>query len=146
MQYSQRNTLQILFITLAYCAIAIGFFFACGRVSMLPQAYGIQQMPRFACCAQGLVYNSVWVPRLVAWYRERKFGFVDTLAEELADIGKVGTRWAVTPSLIQHVGTFSTKVTKAGVSISGMLWNFAFESNDPERLRVEHVAAVAYKG
>lgn len=76
---------------------------------MLPTKYGVQQMSKYACCAQGLVYNPAKVPRLINWYHDRRLGYVDSLAEELADTGEVGTRWALTPSVIQHVGTFGTK-------------------------------------
>ncbi|KAH8590869.1 integral membrane protein [Bisporella sp. PMI_857] len=143
----QRNGLQTLATAIIYCALGIGFFFACGRVSMFPMPYGIQQMPKYACCAQGLVYNPARVPRLIKWYREKRLGWVDNVAEELADTGEVGSRWALTPSVVQHVGTFSTKGEdeeadkKGEVSVSQQRWNFAFELNDAAALRAEHEKA-----
>lgn len=105
-------------------------------------------MPKYACCAQGLVLNQARVPRLIKWYHDRRLGYVDNLAEELADTGEVGTRWALTPSVIQHVGTFSTKGKdedgdKFGdVSMSQQRWNFAFELNNATVLYLEHRYAV----
>lgn len=46
------------------------------------------------------------VCRLTQWYEEHRIGFVDTLAEELGDErpDEMGMRWALTPSVVQHVG------------------------------------------
>ena len=152
-KYSWRGMLQrsrhVFGLTLLYTAVAIAFFFMCGRVSMLPIPNGIAQMPKFACCAQGLVYNNVRVPRLIKWYQEKRLGYVDSRAEELADTGEVGSRWAITPSVIQHVGTFSTKgedvLKKGEVSVSQQRWNFAFELNNATLLRLEHEAVLSSK-
>jgi len=92
------------------------------------------------------------VPRLITWYRDRRLGYVDNLAEELADTGEVGGRWALTPSVVQHVGTFSTKgedeeADKRGeVSMSQQRWNFAFETNNARLLRFEHEKAIRRQG
>lgn len=44
--------------------------------------------------------------RLVQWYEEQRIGFVDTLAEKLGDERplETGARWALTPSVVQHIG------------------------------------------
>ena len=50
-------------------------------------------------------------------------------------------RWAITPSVLQHVGSKSSKEgfehepPKQSVAD---LWNFAFELNDADALRREH--------
>ena len=149
-KYSWRGMLQrsrhVFVLALIYTAVAIGFFFMCGRVSMFPIPNGIAQMPKFACCAQGLVYNPARVPRLIEWYQQKKLGYVDDRAEELANTGEVGSRWAITPSVVQHVGTFSTKgeddLKKGEVSVSQQRWNFAFELNNATLLRLEHEAVL----
>jgi hypothetical protein len=44
------------------------------------------------------------------WYEEQRIGFVDTLAEKLGDEkpNEMGVRWALTPSVVQHVGRKSS--------------------------------------
>ena len=67
----------------------------------------------------------------------------DVLTEEYADAnGEL--RWAITPSVIQHIGIKSSKVddygpmSKHGLSVAEKIWNFAFERNDVDALRKEH--------
>jgi hypothetical protein len=67
---------------------------------------------------------------------------VDNLAEALADTGEVGTRWALTPSVIQHVGTNSTKGKDENGVEPPPLWNFGFELNDKLRLEAEHKGTI----
>jgi len=52
-QSMQRHTIPAMAATIVYCAIAIGFFFASGRVSMLPIPYGVHQMPKYAFVLKG---------------------------------------------------------------------------------------------
>lgn len=65
------------------------------------------------------------------------------LTEEYAN-EKGELRWALTPSVLQHVGQKSTKgddfgeAAKYGRSVAEKLWNFAFELNDAGILRREH--------
>jgi len=145
-QGMMQRSRHIFVLAVIYTALVIGFIFLCGRASLLPIPNGIAQMPKFACCAQGLVYNPARVPRLIQWYHEKKLGYVDDRAEELAETGEVGSRWALTPSVVQHVGTFSTKgeddLKNGEVSVSQQRWNFAFELNNATLLRLEHEAAI----
>lgn len=111
---------------------------------MLPLPPGVNEMPRFGCCSQSLVFPSSRAADLIDWYGSKKVGFVDVLTEELADRdGEL--RWALTPSVMQHVGGKSSKGDDFGkdskyhMSVAEKLWNFAFEGNDPQRLREEHL-------
>lgn len=83
---------------------------------------------------------------LINLYEEKRLGYVDMITEEYANQNDE-IRWAVTPSVIQHVGRKSSKEgpgmdaptshnKKPGIPES--LWNFRFELNDPEFLRKEH--------
>lgn len=82
-------------------------------------------------------------------------GFVDVLTEEFADRddttreGKGNgrgeeLRWALTPSVMQHVGRKSSKGDDFGKgakwqrSVAEKLWNFEFERNQVVRLGEEH--------
>lgn len=64
------------------------------------------------------------------------------LTEEYADLHDE-LRWAVTPSLLQHVGWKSTKAdeytnAKREPGLSTRIWNFGFETLDPNALQLEH--------
>lgn len=124
--------------------LCILLFFAAGRVSMLPLPAGVNEMPRFGCCSQSWVFPHSRAADVISWYESKKVGFVDMLTEELADRdGEL--RWALTPSVMQHVGRKSSKGDDFGkdskyhMSVAEKLWNFAFERNDPRRLREEHL-------
>lgn len=66
------------------------------------------------------------------------------LTEEFANSNDE-IRWALMPSVLQHVGWKSSKgasksKTPGSSSSSGTtdIWNFAFERNEPGLLRLEH--------
>jgi len=81
--------------------------------------------------------------RLIEWYTKKQIGFVDMLTEEFGH--RFGfPRWAITPSVLQHVGSTTSKINgtrqtlKHGRTVAELLWNFAFELYDPAKLRKEH--------
>ncbi|KZF23560.1 hypothetical protein L228DRAFT_119672 [Xylona heveae TC161] len=123
--------------------LCILLFFAAGRVTVLPLPTGVNEMPAFGCCSQALVYPQARVPELLAWYESKQLGFIDMLTEEFANRHEE-TRWALTPSVFQHVGIKSSKgsaneqKSKHNTIVTQNLWNFAFERNDPRSLHVEH--------
>jgi hypothetical protein len=102
---------------------------------MRPIPQGVHQMPRYACCSQAFVFPRTRVPDIVSWYTEKGLGEADSLTEEFANKYDE-IRWAVTPSIVQHVGRTSSKTNRKG-SVA-RLWNFEFEMNDPNVLREEH--------
>lgn len=133
--------------------LLIGLFFAAGRVTMLPIPNGVHQMPRFGCCSQALVFPQSRIPDLVDLYSSRRIGYVDMITEEYANEHNE-IRWAVTPSVVQHIGRRSSKgldnalvrvkpKSKSDLTDAEKLWNFGFERNDPEALRAEHEAIKA---
>ncbi|KAL2011798.1 hypothetical protein VTN00DRAFT_4516 [Thermoascus crustaceus] len=134
-------TNETIFLLCGVCTpLLIALFFAAGRVTMLPIPPGVHDMPRFGCCSQGLVFPRSRVPDLLAWYESRRIGYVDMLTEEYADLnGEI--RWALTPSVLQHVGRKSSKADdyttrpKYHLSVAERLWNFAFETNDAKAAR-----------
>lgn len=101
-------------------------------------------MPKYGCCSQGFVFPQSRVPDLVAWYESKRLGYVDMLTEEFADRDpQEEIRWALTPSVLQHVGRKSSKTndfnhSKYNLSVVERLWNFGFEGNEPAVLRGEH--------
>ena len=99
-------------------------------------------MPKFGCCSQGLVFPQAHIGDLVSWYESKRIGYVDMLTESYADENNE-VRWALTPSVLQHVGSKSSKTNSPGehkhrLTVSETIWNFMFEENDIEQLRREH--------
>lgn len=145
------NNTTIILLSGIYTPLLIGLFFAAGRVMMLPLSNGVHQMPKFGCCSQALVFPQSRIPELVELYTSKRIGYVDMLTEEYAN-ARNDIRWAVTPSVVQHVGRKSSKGADHGVpspvkaksknelTIAERLWNFRFETNDAEALRAEHDA------
>lgn len=99
-------------------------------------------MPRYGCCSQAFAFPRSRIADVVHWYEGRKKGYADTLLEKYADENDE-IRWAVTPSLFQHVGASSSKFDKMGNRRKAKsIWNFPFEWYDPIALRAEHEEAV----
>jgi hypothetical protein len=141
-----RHSLSNLAIAIS-CGLCIPFcillFFSAGRVSIFPLPTGVNPMPEFECCSQGLVFQQSKVQEIVSWYEEKKIGLVDVELEELAEKNQY-IKWAMTPSVLQHVGRRSSKgddygeAAKYHRTVAEKLWNFQFELNDKEALRREN--------
>lgn len=107
-------------------------YFLAGRLSMQPLSPGVFQMPKFGCCAQGLVFSHRMAPKVIARLTERRTGFVDEIIEAWANEAKL-VRWVVIPSLLQHIGGHSSKgddfgsKSKYDRSVAEKIWNFGFE-------------------
>ncbi|TLS21642.1 uncharacterized protein PpBr36_09560 [Pyricularia pennisetigena] len=104
-----------------------------------------------SCCAQATIFPNRMVEPLTSWYREKRIGFVDELAEKVAvekpDV--FGPRFYVKPALVQHVGSKSSKGDNWGSDKPGQMaeaervWNFGFEAWNQKSLRADHRRAVA---
>lgn len=127
----------------------IALFFALGRITVLPPSPGISLMPAFGCCSQGFVFPRGAALTLDTYMADRHLGAPDVLIEDFANERKE-LRYAITPSVVQHVGRKSSKIddygpnSKYGLSVAEKIWSFGFEKLDHEALRREH-AAVAGK-
>lgn len=80
------------------------------------------------------------IPELVNMYKEKRVGYVDMLTEDFANEHHE-IRWAITPSIMQHVGRLSSNEAANQPNQKGSigdLWNFGFELNDAKALRWEH--------
>jgi hypothetical protein len=128
-------------ILLLYSTIgaAILLFFALGRVAVLPVPAGVREMARFGCCSQALVFPRSKALELVSYFKDRRSGFMDVLTEEFAE-KRSELRFAITPSVVQHIGRESSKRTDQGPIIKQGIWNFRFERYEGEDLRREHEA------
>ncbi|KAH9436508.1 hypothetical protein MCOR27_010146 [Pyricularia oryzae] len=107
--------------------------------------------PMNSCCAQATIFPNRMVEPLTDWYRERRIGFVDELAEKVANEKPdvFGPRFYVKPALVQHVGSKSSKGDNWGSDKPGQMaeaervWNFGFEAWSQKRLAEDHKNAVA---
>lgn len=99
-------------------------------------------MPRYGCCSQAFVFPRSRVADIVEWLDEKNKGYADSLMEDYGnENGEI--RWAVTPSLFQHVGASSSKFDKDGTRrMATSIWNFLFEEYDPVSLQIEHENAI----
>jgi len=129
-------TNRILFVTCFICVPAcIGLYFLAGRLSLQPLKPGVYQMLKYGCCGQALLFPRDMALVVLARFRERGIGYPDALVEELA-IEKNYVRWAVIPSLVQHIGLISSKgddfgaMAKHAASVAEKIWSFGFEMYD----------------
>lgn len=145
---SLRNSLSNTFISIItlFCLPAcIILYFMAGRVSMQPLHPGVNLMSNFGCCSQGLVFPREMVPRIMDRLTKTKAGPIDSIIEDWADEEDL-QRWALTPSVVQHIGRKSAKANpaatvqeKSELNDARGLWNFAFELNDVNTVKNEHV-------
>jgi hypothetical protein len=125
----QRNlsntTLAV--ITLVCLPASISLYFAAGGVTMQPPAPGVRRMDNFGCCSQGFIYARRTVPLAIEAIHGRAMEYMDMLMEATAASNKM-TKWAVYPSLLQHIGGESSKGDAVSDLRAKMIWNFAFET------------------
>jgi hypothetical protein len=136
------------FLTLyASLAVLILLYFSLGRITVAPIRTGVHEMPRFGCCSQAYVFPNLKAQDLVTYFKERNSGFTDVLIEDFAN-ERNELRFAVTPSVVQHVGRVSQdgdenkQLDHRGKSMAEKIWSFGFEGLDEGRLRVEHEEVV----
>jgi hypothetical protein len=127
---------SILVISAVCIPALVGLFFASGRNSIRPLALGIHEMNKFGCCSQGYVFPSNIVPSLLAKTNLQTDWLVDMMVEKIAD-GQGWIRWAEAPSLLQHIGTTSSKGYGFD-DAARRLWNFGFELYKKSRLARSH--------
>jgi hypothetical protein len=127
-KFTSCRAFLLLYPTLA---ILILFFFALGRNTVHPMPAGVHAMPEFGCCNQALVYPNHKIRELIVYLRDRRTGDLHDVLEDYANENKE-LRYAVTPSLVQHIGREGAKGRAEKV------WSAAFERFGIKRLRCEH--------
>lgn len=133
------NSLLIL-VTCIFLPLSIILFFKAGRLTLFPQpSSGVAPMNGYGCCSQGLIFNTDHLPSLLSWLGEAPSGLffdmqVEKYAEENADLLD---RWAIHPSVLQHLGTKSSSNETLKSERAGLVWSFEFEDWDAEQLREE---------
>lgn len=122
------KTFQTSAIWLTSCVFipaAIALHFMAGKQTMWPISPGVHEMNRYRCCSQGLVFPRVIIPDFLERTDLTTDWLVDMMVEKIAD-DEGWTRWAVVPSLLQHIGATSSKGYGFDDSAK-TLWNFRFE-------------------
>ena len=114
-------------IALICLPLCIMLYFLAGRVSMQPPKTGVHRMDNFGCCSQGLLYPREVIPVVRSHLEHGGTMFVDTVVEDAARQENLA-RWAIVPSLLQHVGAHSSKATIDADDKAKAIWNFAFET------------------
>lgn len=134
-----RRNLTVIYSTLA---VIILIYFAVGRITVRPVSHGVHEMRRFGCCSQAMVFPNTKAVDLVKYFKERHVGYVDVLTEDFAN-ERGELRYAVTPSLFQHIGRHTSQedgyepMSKWGLSVAQKIWSFGFERFDAEQLKNE---------
>jgi hypothetical protein len=132
--------------------MCILLYFLAGRLTVAGPSCGINRMDTYGCCSQAFVFPRGQVPGLLSWYKRNENGYIDpvtlrdyTQVDSLTEIyaNQNGlTRYALTPSMFQHVGGKSTKptfTTRWGRSNTENIWNFSFERLDGDKLKKQHI-------
>ncbi|KAF1850046.1 uncharacterized protein K460DRAFT_400132 [Cucurbitaria berberidis CBS 394.84] len=138
------GTIRAIVATYSLLAVFILVFFALGRLTVLPSPNGVHEMSRFGCCSQAFVFPRQKAIELVDYFEKSRIGFVDVLIEKFADERRE-LRFALTPSVVQHVGKKSSKLDIDGSIYKEKIWSFGFEAYDWKRLRSEHEDTVKMK-
>ncbi|KAH7410165.1 hypothetical protein DE146DRAFT_340939 [Phaeosphaeria sp. MPI-PUGE-AT-0046c] len=132
------------FLTLySVLAVLILFYFSLGRITVHPIPNGVHEMPRFGCCSQAYVFPNLKAQDLVTYFKERHVGYTDVLLEDFAN-ERDELRFAITPSVVQHLGRKIEKSgdaaseEKVGKNMVEKIWSFAFEKFDVKALNEEH--------
>ncbi|KAJ5114073.1 hypothetical protein N7456_002607 [Penicillium angulare] len=124
----QLKTVQpsaIWIVSFLFIPAAIVLHFMAGRQTMWPMSPGVHEMNKYGCCSQGLVFPRSIIPEFLERTDLTTDWLVDMMVEKIAD-NEGWTRWAVVPSLLQHIGATSSKGYGFDDSAK-TLWNFRFE-------------------
>ncbi|KAL7951349.1 hypothetical protein V8C42DRAFT_303828 [Trichoderma barbatum] len=98
--------------------------FMAGRLTVNPLPTGVQEMPQYGCCSQGLVIPNRHLNLLQEKLLESPFDLpADSTIEKTANDLELD-KWAVIPSVLQHVGARGSSAKGGAVKST---WNFSFE-------------------
>jgi GR25 family glycosyltransferase involved in LPS biosynthesis len=104
--------------------------FLAGRITMHRLQFwrpSVRPMQRYGCCAQGMIFPRRHLDGLQVLFREPPYDFPgDMILEGYA--GDRGlTRWALDPSVLQHIGFIESSDTGGDGPRKAEVWNFSFE-------------------
>ncbi|KAL0944933.1 uncharacterized protein CTRU02_202820 [Colletotrichum truncatum] len=108
----------------------VALYFLAGRLSVQPMSPGLQPMPSYGCCSQGLVFPKRHLRAMSNQLRNppETTLFPDQIIERWAN-DQLLSKWALVPSVLQHIGRMSSST---GGGLRKGTWNFRFEAyEDP---------------
>ncbi|SPO07094.1 uncharacterized protein DNG_09788 [Cephalotrichum gorgonifer] len=118
-----QNVASLLGLWIPAC---IALVFVTGRISLhrlTTFSPGVREMPRYGCCAQGVVYPNRHLEGLQTFLREPPYKFPGDMITEGYAERKGWTKWALDPSVLQHVGIVESSDGPRRAEV----WNFSFE-------------------
>lgn len=138
--YSHRLQKSISNITVAliacvYLPACIALYFAAGRNTMQPPSPGVREMSNFGCCSQGFIFARETIPFVRDMIEHHSMDYIDMLMEAVA-AGEGMKKYAIFPSLLQHIGGKSSKGDVIADARARMIWNFGFEMYNAASLRL----------
>lgn len=104
----------------------IALIFASGRITirrLMLLSPGVREMPRYGCCAQGVVFPNHQLQGLQDFLREPPFRFPGDMIIEGYARDRGLTKWALDPSVMQHLGIVESSDGPRRADV----WNFSFE-------------------
>jgi hypothetical protein len=102
----------------------VALYFMAGRVLVNGYSAGVQEMPKYGCCAQGLAFPRRHLAGMITELRQQSFDKAgDSFLEWLADKSGM-TKYAMVPPVLQHVGVRGSSLASG---IRKTTWNFSFE-------------------
>ena len=123
------------------CALVLGLwvpalialYFMAGRVAMhrlgpFPLS-GVREMPRYGCCAQGLVFPERHLEGFQRLLRDPPYDFPGDMRLEGWAGDRGLSKWALDPSVLQHVGFKESSEGPRRAEV----WNFSFERQHKAR-------------
>lgn len=102
----------------------IVLYFRAGRLVVSPLSTGVQEMPRYGCCSQGLVMPARHFEILEKDLLTPPFDVPADSTIELTAERRGLAKWALVPSVFQHVGVRGSSIKGATRKLT---WNFSFE-------------------
>ena len=120
-----------------YVALVLGLWmpacialtFVTGRITIhrLMPSPGVREMPRYGCCAQGVVFPNRHLPGMQDLLRNPPYKFPGDMITEGYAKNKRLAKWALDPSVMQHVGLVESSEGPRRAEV----WNFSFERLSP---------------
>lgn len=105
---------------------SITLFFMAGRLTfhrVTHRSPYVREMSQYGCCAQGLVFPQRHMDGMMTLLREPPYDYPVDMAIESYALRNGLTKWALDPSILQHIGR--TESSEHGKSNN--IWNFSFE-------------------
>lgn len=126
----RRDFMQYVALVLGlWMPACIALTFVTGRITIhrLMPSPGVREMPRYGCCAQGVVFPNRHLQGMQNLFREPPYKFPGDMITEGYAKDKALAKWALDPSVMQHIGLVESSEGPRRADV----WNFSFERLSP---------------